>query len=358
MQEIRVGVVGAHPGRSWAKDSHIPAIAQLPGLTLTAVATRSEDSARAAAAAYGAEHWFADATALCASGAVDLVAVCVKVPEHDAVVRAALAAGKHLYCEWPLGRSVAEAEVLAEAAEYVGVHHAIGLQGGASPAARRARALISEGRLGRLRSARIVSTTVGYAAQLPSAYAYLNDPANGANLTTILGGHTLDLAERLLGPVEEVSALAAIQHPAIRLTDSGAVIARTTPDQLFVTGRFPSGCIASIEVGGDRPGDTPFTCEVIGTDATLRLVGGHPHGFQAGEIRLEVDGVAEALEAPLAVGGLSGAAANVGEVYAELGRNIREGARTVADFTHAARLTRLMAAVTRAAETGDCQPLS
>ena len=358
MQEIRVGVVGAHPDRSWAKDAHIPAIAQVPGLSLSAVATRSEDSARTAAAAFGAAHWFTDAAALCASDAVDVVAVCIKVPEHDAVIRAALAAGKHLYCEWPLGRSVEEADALAVAAEQAGVHHASGLQGAASPAVRRARALIAAGRLGRLRSARLVSTTAGYAAQLPSAYAYLNDPANGANLTTILGGHTLDLAERLLGAAEEVGALATIQHPSVRLIDTGNMIARTTPDQLFVTGRFADGCIASIEVGGDRPGDTPFTCEVIGTEGALRLVGGHPHGFQAGELRLEVDGAVERLDGPVATGGMRGAAANVGEVYAALARDIAQDARTVADFTHAARLTRLISAVTRAAETGVHQTIA
>lgn len=56
MADIRVGVVGANPERSWAKDSHIPAIAQVPGIALTAVATRNEESARAATAAFGARH--------------------------------------------------------------------------------------------------------------------------------------------------------------------------------------------------------------------------------------------------------------------------------------------------------------
>ena len=164
MAEIRVGVVGAHPDRSWAKDSHIPSIGQVPGLKLTAVATRTEASAKAAAAVFGVTQWFTDAVELCRSDAVDLVSVCVKVPEHAAVVRAALAAGKHVYCEWPLGRSVEEAESLANEAEGAGVHHAIGLQGSASPAVRRARELIRTGSLGRLLSARVVSTTAGYAA--------------------------------------------------------------------------------------------------------------------------------------------------------------------------------------------------
>ena len=120
-------------------------------------------------------------------------------------------------------------------------------------------------------------------------------------------------------------------------------------------GRFDSGCVASLEVGGDRPPDTPFTCEVTGERGTLHLVGGHPHGFQAGELRLMLNGEDVPLDAPLASGGFRGAAANVGEVYAMLARDIRGGTRTVPDFTHAARLTRVISTLTRAAESGERQ---
>lgn len=84
-------------------------------------------------------------------------------------------------------------------------------------------------------------------------------PGERANLSTILGGHTLVLAEMLLGFVCEVDALAEVQHPDIRLSDTGDTTARTTPDQLFVLSHHASGCIASMEVGGDRPPSTPFT---------------------------------------------------------------------------------------------------
>jgi len=146
----------------------VPALAQLPGLTLAAVATRSEASARAAATAFGAPLWFDDALALARSGAVDIVTICVKVPEHRTAALAALGAGKHVYCEWPLGRSVAEAEELAAASARTGVHHAIGLQGRAAPAARRAREPITGGAIGRPLSVRILSTTAGYAPAPPT----------------------------------------------------------------------------------------------------------------------------------------------------------------------------------------------
>jgi predicted dehydrogenase len=76
-----------------------------------------------------------------------------------------LNAGKHIYCEWPLGRNVDEAERIADTARQAGVHHAIGLQGSAAPTTRRAIEVITSGPIEHLRSARVVSNTEGYAAQ-------------------------------------------------------------------------------------------------------------------------------------------------------------------------------------------------
>jgi hypothetical protein len=51
-RSLRVGVIGANPNRSWAKDSHIPALRSLENVQLAAVATTSRASADAAAAAF------------------------------------------------------------------------------------------------------------------------------------------------------------------------------------------------------------------------------------------------------------------------------------------------------------------
>lgn len=59
-EEIRVGIVGADTKASWAKVSHVPAIKDLPGVRLAAVATRNERSAREAAEAFGADRWYSD----------------------------------------------------------------------------------------------------------------------------------------------------------------------------------------------------------------------------------------------------------------------------------------------------------
>ena len=95
---------------------------------------------------------------------IDLITISVRVPAHRELVLAALEAGKPVYCEAPLGRTVAEAEEMARAAG--SLHTAIGLQGRLNPAVRRAAQLISSGKIGRPLNARIVSTNIGFGPEL------------------------------------------------------------------------------------------------------------------------------------------------------------------------------------------------
>src|SRR6476646_2235644 len=177
-REIRVGIVGANAKSSWAKISHVPAINDLPGLKLAAVATRNEWSARQAAEAFGSDRWFSDPFAMIRDDRIDVITISVKVPEHRELVLAALDAGKAVYCEAPLGRTVAETEEMASA---VGsLHTAIGLQGRLNPAVRRAVQLLSSGKIGRPLNARIVSTTSGFGPEMPSIYDYFNKTSSGA----------------------------------------------------------------------------------------------------------------------------------------------------------------------------------
>jgi len=163
--------------------SHVPAVNGLPGLKLAAVATSSEQSAREAAEAFGADRWFSDPFAMIRDDRIDLITISVKEPAHRELVLGALNAGKAVYCEAPLGRTVAETE---EMVSTVGsLHTAIGLQGRLNPSLRRAAQLISSGELGRPLSARIVSSNVGFGAELPSSYDYFNKTTSGASLLTI-----------------------------------------------------------------------------------------------------------------------------------------------------------------------------
>src|SRR2546430_10844532 len=104
--EICVGGVGAATKSGWAKMSHVPAINDLQGLRLAAVATRNEQSAREAAKAFGADRWYSDPFAMIRDDRIDIVTVAVAVPAHRELVLAALEAGQAGYCRAPPGRRV------------------------------------------------------------------------------------------------------------------------------------------------------------------------------------------------------------------------------------------------------------
>src|ERR1700738_2819246 len=323
-REIRVGIVGADAKASWAKVSHVPAIKNLPGVRLAAVATRSERSAREAAEAFGADRWYSDPFAMIRDDRIDIVTIAVKVPAHRELVLMALAAGKTVYCEAPLGRSVAETEEMARA---VRPHHtAIGLQGRHNPAVRRAAELVSSGRIGRPLSARIVSPTFGFGPEITVAHDIFNRPCSGANLLTITGGHALDLVEAVLGPIVEVDARTEIRWPLVKLTDAGVESVRATADYVGVVRKTRSGTPFAADIdAGASPENIRFSFEVRGSDGWLSLTSNHPHGFQAGDIKLTSNLAFVEPDAAAVSDGTIETAINVGEIYAQLVRDLHEG---------------------------------
>lgn len=95
------------------------------------------------AEAFGAAHAFTDPRQLAESPDVDLVVISVPVPAHRELVTTALAAGKHVHCEWPLARPTGEAAALVGLAEDAGVHTSLGLQARFSPVIAHARQLVT-----------------------------------------------------------------------------------------------------------------------------------------------------------------------------------------------------------------------
>jgi len=353
-KQLRVGIVGANAEAGWAKLSHIPAIHGLPGLKLAAVATRSEQIAREAAQAFGAERWFSDPFAMIRDDRIDVITIAVKVPAHRDLVLAALAAGKAVYCEAPLGRTVAEAEEMARAAN--SLHTAIGLQGRLNPAVRRAAQLLASGKIGRLLNARIVSTTTGFGPEMHSTRDFYNQTSSGANLLTINAGHTLDLVEAVLGEIVEVDARTEILWPAVRLTDLDEESLRDAPDQVAVLGRTRSGAVFTADFNaGVAPENVRSSLEIRGSEGWLRLMDDHPYGFQAGNPKLSSNVAFETPEEASVCGGLMGAAINVAEVYAHLARDLHAGTYSTPSFEHALHNARLIDAVRRAAERGERQ---
>jgi predicted dehydrogenase len=361
-QRFKVGIVGLEPGRSWAARAHVPALQSLAAsYEIVGVANTSLASAEKARAAAGLPRAFTNVAELVSAPEVDIVSVTVKVPHHLEIVRAALNAGKHVYCEWPLGNGLAEAEELAVLATSKKVLGVVGTQACVAPEIQHLKQLIADGFVGEVLSTTLIARGGGWGGLIPEKKnnAYLLDRANGATMLTIPVGHTLAAIRDVLGEVAEVSSVLATRRATALVVDTGETLPVSAPDQVLISGVLASGAPASIHYRGGMPRDSDgLFWEINGTKGDIRISGPFGH---AQLVQLSVKGARgdekafQSLEVPASyrTGWPENVVpGNVARVYARMAQDLREGTRTAPRFEDAVAVHRIISAIERAAEHG------
>ena len=357
--KIGVGIVGLSPGQGWAQRAHLPALLALPEYAVNAVANSSLASAEAAALSLHIPKAFADVASLADAPSVDLVAVTVKVPHHREMVMQALGARKMVYCEWPLGNGLAEAEAMADAARSAGVRTLVGLQARSSPVIRYVRDLIRDGYLGDVLSTTLVGSGGLWGAQVSGRDAYTHDRVNGANLLTIPFGHTIDALCHCLGEFSSVSATMAMRRKTYVVARTDEERPMATEDQVVVSGELEAGTVVSAHYRGGSSRGTNLRWEINGTLGDLEVTAGSGH-LQLSELMLRgARGEAESLQDMpiparyrLGPAGLTGGAINVGEAYLQFAMDDR-ATYDVPGFDAALSRHRLLFAIEQSARTGE-----
>src|SRR5215208_116456 len=277
--KVRVGIVGATvtPGGSgWGANAHVPALRALPDFELKAVCTAHEETAKASAAAFGAELAFHDIEQMIAHPDIDLVVVVVRVPGHHGLVMSALEAGKSVFCEWPLGADVAEAEDMATLARERSVATAVGLQARSDPAFMYARELVQQGHIGEVLSARMSAVSQAITRR-GEGRIWQGDRRNGANTLTIAGGHAIDALCYVLGEFAEVSARLATRITEWHNTDTGQTMQVDSPDWISVSGRLGGGAEVSFLTTTVPHNPSGQQFEIYGREGTLVVKGDSPN---------------------------------------------------------------------------------
>lgn len=357
---VRVGLVGASAGRpGWSSVAHVPGLDAAGGIELAAVCTSRPESAAAAGEAYGVPA-FHDVADLVAREDIDLISVVVRVPKHRELVLAALDAGKHVFSEWPLGANHAEAEEMASQGVEAGVVTAVGLQGRHDPSLTYIRQLHAEGWFGRIISVSVAMMAGGALAH-SSGDAWMGSYANGANLMTIVGGHTIDAIAFCLSPFVEVSASIATQLPEWELSDTGEKIAVDAPDNVIVGGTLEGGAKASFHAASVPHTASGWRMEIYGTEGTIvATTSGLP---QITPIKLwgarGSNRAEELTELPdLTDGFPPGPPGNVGRAYQHMADAIRAGTSFSPDFTHAETLHHLLTVIEQSSTEARTLPLA
>ena len=358
---IRIGVIGANPSRGWGTAAHLPALQALEEFEVTAVATTRLSTARATAEAFGVPLALADDAELVSRPEVDAVAITVKVPEHDGLIRAALAAGKHVFSEWPLGVDLGQAAALADLAQASGVRHIVGLQGYQAPGALFVRELIANGDIGKPLTVSLVAAGGPAGRRMPQANVYATSAAAGATVLSISTGHILATLARAVGEFRQVSAVVASINKQTTVIETGQTIPVTAPDQVVLAGRLEGGTVASIAVqGGSAPVTPGFEFRIVGTEATLVIRPAAPGGIHITDWAISLskaDGSGADLPVPQRFSPIpatvpAGPPRNVAALYREFARAIVNGQPAVPDFTTAVRYHQLLQKIQQASDTG------
>ena len=267
-EKIGVGLIGVG---NWAEYGHMPSFKLLPDYELIAVSSRSQEKADAVAARHGIKYAFNSIQELVEHPEVDLVAVLTPAPQHEEGIRAAIAAGKDVYCEWPLTPSKALSEELMALADKAGVRHIVGLQRRLGPDYRYVRDLLNEGYIGELRSVRLhISVEYFQKARIAALY-YTVPEKNFSSLLSIYGGHFFDAIFTMLGHPRSVSALTVNQFKEITLIETGEVLPHTSPDQVVLSGVFANGAALSVHMEAGKRNNYGVQLDITGAEGDLKI---------------------------------------------------------------------------------------
>ncbi|WP_019180162.1 Gfo/Idh/MocA family protein [Microbacterium yannicii] len=286
-RRLRIALIGAgfmarsHTIAYGALSTLFPELGAKPRLELLADA--SDESAREAAERLGYARWTANWQEAVNDPNIDIVDIVTPNWLHYEVAMAAIAAGKHVYCEKPLAITAAESKRMWEAARDAGVRTIVGFSYLGNPGVQLAKQLVEDGTLGDVWSVKAHFVVDANAdPRLPRTWHYERAKA-GLGALGDIGSHIVAIVHEVAGPLTSVFgelATAVKERPeAVGAASYGSTAAADAPlvpvendDITFVLGRLAGGGTAVLEanrVGNGHPFDLGF--EVLGSKGSLRF---------------------------------------------------------------------------------------
>ncbi len=288
MRELRIGIVGA----GWMGKVHAmsyrtarSAFGPEPAVpVLAAMADLNLEMAQRAANEFAIESAVDDWRRIVDDKSIDIVDICTPNDMHFDVAMAALAAGKHVYCEKPLANTTALAGQMADAAKRAGVITLMGFNYIQNPVHNLGRAAIARGDIGDPTYVRLFFNS-DFMSDRTLQHTWRNDIARaGSGVIGDIGAHCLSYFYHLVDrEIEEVLCSLRIvvpDHPAplgaggFRMGAQGDATKRipnTTDDIATVMFRFKGGGMGHMETSRVSTGirfDIGY--DIIGTKGSLR----------------------------------------------------------------------------------------
>ncbi len=230
------------------------------------LADESPQRAQQAAASLGFARSTADWRELLNDPRIDVIDICTPNHLHAEMALAAMAAGKHVYCEKPLALDIRESTAIVDAAKRAAVRTAIGFNYICNPMVQTARQMIAAGELGEV---------VGFSGSYVEDY--MGDPRApftwrcekklaGSGALADLGSHLINMAHVLLGPIARVNGIMRTVHQRRTVPASGEVREVENEDLAHALVEFASGVPGTMDISRVATG---YKCglkvQVLGT---------------------------------------------------------------------------------------------
>lgn len=289
MERLNIGLIGSgFMGQAHA-DAYRRAAMMYSSLPkkpyLYGVSDQNEELAGKAADKFGAEKAFGHWLYLVNDPKVDVIDITSPNNLHHPMAMAAIAAGKHVYCEKPLAVSEAEAKEMAEAAQKAGVKTMVAFNNTKTPAAQLAKQCIERGDIGKpVRFRGTFDQGFYNDPNLPWSWRCSRELAGTGSLGD-LGAHTISVAQYLMGDVAEVCARGQtyFKERPMPAFDAGykSTVTNDSPrrmvdndDQMQCLVTFSNGAAGVIESSRIAAGRIfGVLWEVSGTEGTIYMDG-------------------------------------------------------------------------------------
>ncbi len=265
MDRVGVGIIGCGN----ISEAYLKAARDFPILDIRGLADLKPEAAEARASQFGLRARAIDD--LLADPAIDIIINLTIPAAHVAVGLQAIAAGKHVHSEKPLGLRLAEARRLVDAAAARGLRVGCApdtFLGGGHQACRR---LVDDGAIGRPVAGSAFFMCPGHERWHPAPAFYY---AEGGGPMLDMGPYYITALVNLIGPVARVSGSTARARPERLITSEplkGQTIPVAVATHVAGTLDFACGAVVSIAMSFDVPRHRHAPIELYGTEASLMV---------------------------------------------------------------------------------------
>jgi len=264
MSAVGIGIVGV----GVISDTYLENLGKFPDVEVRIVGDLLLDRAESQAAKHGVPAWGSAEDVLAHPG-VDLVVNLTTPDAHIEVSRAAVAAGKHVWTEKPLGLDRDAAAELLREAEAAGVRIGSAPDTLLGPGFQAARRAIESGLIGRPLFAQTVFQTQGPDMWHPNPGFLF---AHGAGPLLDMGPYYFSALVSLLGPVDRIAAVGskAREEREIRTgPNAGSTFTVEVPSTIQIVTAFEQGAQAQSLLSFDSALERHGVVEIHGTEGTI-----------------------------------------------------------------------------------------